>query len=123
MNTVQIREVLQADPYTRDVLVDVYPRDQLPRSVKKYPSAYVCNTDPRTEGGEHWISLYMDDRGRGEYFDSYGLPAVHKKNVNFMNTQCKSWIFNEKLYYNKDIINPTNVQFKHKVFSSQIPVY
>ena len=26
--------------------------------------------------GEHWIAVYFKNRGRGEYFDSYGLPPT-----------------------------------------------
>ena len=96
MNTEQIRQILEADPCTRDVFVGVYPQDHLPTSIEKYPSAYVCNTDPHTEEGEHWVAIYVDEHGRGEYFDSYGLPPLHKTFLNFLDTQCISWTFNDK---------------------------
>ena len=38
------------------------------------PAAFVCNTDDGDEPGEHWIALYLDADGRGDYFCSYGLP-------------------------------------------------
>ena len=93
MNTVQIRQILEADPYTRDVFAGVYPRDRLPRTIK-YPSGHVFNTD--TEEGEHWIAIYVDEHGRGEYFDSYGLPPLHRTFLNFLNAHCTSWTFNDK---------------------------
>lgn len=94
MNTVQIREILEADPYTREVFAGVYPRDRLPHTIEKYPSAYVCNTD--TKEGEHWIAIYVDKHVRGEYFDSYGLPPIHRTFLNFLNVNCISWTFNDK---------------------------
>ena len=96
MNTVQITRMLQADACTRDVFVGVYARDRLPRRVTTFPSAYVCNTQPHTKEGEHWIAIYVDERGRGEYFDSYGLPPVHGKFVNFLDSQSLTWTFNDK---------------------------
>ena len=96
MNTAEITQLLQGDPWTRDVFVGVYPRDKLPRTMKQYPGAYVCNTHPHTEEGEHWIVLYVDQHGQGEYFDSYGLPPVHKTFVNFLKNQCTSWTYNDK---------------------------
>lgn len=96
MNTAQIRQILREDPRAKDVFVGVYPRDHLPGIVQKYPSAYVCNTDPHTEDGEHWVAIYVDDCGRGEFFDSYGLPPLYKRFRDFLDTQCTSWTFNEQ---------------------------
>lgn len=96
MNTAQITQILQTDPWTRDVFQGVYPRDQLPRTISKYPSAYVCNTQPHTDEGEHWIAIYLDEHGQGEYFDSYGLPPLHRTFVNYLKKHCTSWIFNNK---------------------------
>ena len=96
MDTTQIEQLLRADPYTRDVFAGVYPRDRLPRVVKNYPSAYICNSQPHGHVGEHWLLIYVDKHGRGEYFDSYGFPPFYQKFVNFLNTQCTMWKFNEK---------------------------
>ncbi len=96
MNTAQITQILQRDPRIQNVFQGVYPRDKLPRSSKTYPSAYVCNTEPHTEKGEHWIAIYFDEHGHGEYFDSYGLPPIHKTFIHFLNKHCISWIYNDK---------------------------
>ena len=95
MNTVQLTQLLEADPYGRGVFVGVYPRDRLPRTVKTYPSAYVWNTDPHTTNGEHWISVFLDECGRGEYFDPYGFPPLYQTFRNFLNKHCTSWTFND----------------------------
>ncbi len=96
MDTAQITHLLQCDPYTQDVFAGVYPRDHLPCAIKHYPRAYVCNTDPHTEDGEHWVAIYVDEYGRGEFFDSYGLPPLHRTFLKFLNRNCSSWTFNEK---------------------------
>ena len=43
--------------------------------------------------GTHWIAIYVDSRGRGEYFDPYGLaPAPAFRDD--MNRHCSSWTYN-----------------------------
>ncbi len=97
MNTNQIQKILQNNVYTRDVFAGVYPRDRMPRIVKNYPRAYVCNTDPHDQDGEHWVAIYLDRDGTGEYFDAYGLPPMHARFVNFLNKNCaKSWTHNDQ---------------------------
>ncbi len=88
--------MLRMDPYAQDVFVGVCLRDRLPRNAKEYPYAYVCNTDPHTENGKHWIAIYVDKNGHGAYFNSYGLPPRHENFVNFLKKQCTSWIFIDK---------------------------
>jgi hypothetical protein len=42
------------------------------------PRPLVCNTDESTKLGQHWIAIYVDTNGRGEYFDSFGRePDKH----------------------------------------------
>ena len=71
MNMLQIERLLK----NKKIFKNICAFDQLEKPV--FPSAYVINSDPSSEPGEHWIAVYFDKRGRGEYFDSYGLaPAV-----------------------------------------------
>ena len=44
--------------------------------IPSYPSAYVINSETHDQPGEHWVAVYFDQHGRGEYFDSYGLPSL-----------------------------------------------
>lgn len=67
---------LAADPFTRTTFIGVYSYDRIPEKVPKYPAAYIFNTDPSAEPGEHWVSLYFESPTRADYFDSYGLPPV-----------------------------------------------
>jgi hypothetical protein len=69
----------------------VYSSDTLPPT----PRLLVCNTDPKWKPGEHWIAIYVDKNGRGEYFDSFGMPP-NKHFECYMNLKCSRWTFNRK---------------------------
>jgi hypothetical protein len=88
MNTSQIERLFENEPLFRGV----YSSDNLPDK----PGLLICNTDPSTKPGEHWISIYVDESsGRGEYFDSFGrMPNEHFKL--YMDTKCRIWTFNER---------------------------
>ena len=46
--------------------------------------------------GEHWIAMYFDGNGKGEYFGSYGLsPQLHRF-TDLMHRNSKRWIYNRK---------------------------
>ena len=69
----------------------VHSSDTLPM----YPRLLVCNTDPSTKPGNHWIAIHVNENGRGEYFDSFGrAPNEHFNR--YMNTICDKWTFNAK---------------------------
>ena len=72
MNTLQIERLLKKDLKSKTIFKKVCALDQLEKPT--FPSAYVINSDPSSKPGEHWVAVYFDKRGRGEYFDSYGLP-------------------------------------------------
>jgi hypothetical protein len=87
MNTTQIERLLTNQPGFQGV----YSSDTLPTT----PRLLVCNTDPSTKPGEHWIAIYVGKEGCGEYFDSFGrAPNKHFKN--YMNKNCRIWTFNKK---------------------------
>ena len=62
-----------------------------------FPSAYVINSDPSNKPGEHWVAVYFDKRGRGEFLDSYGLSPLLVGLKSYMDTHSLSgWIYNSK---------------------------
>ena len=63
---------------------------------KPFQPNFVCNTDDGDDLGEHWIALYLDADGRGDYFCSYGLPPRHAAFRTFMNKHCSEWTHNSK---------------------------
>ena len=62
------------DPQLRRVFQGMYPADQLPQSSPTtVRAAYIVNTDPAGEPGQHWLGLWTE-QNKCEIFDSYGLP-------------------------------------------------
>jgi len=69
----------------------VFSVDTLPED----PRLLVCNTDPSNRPGRHWIVIYVDEDGRGDFFDSFGRrPNDYFER--YMNRHCLSWNFNDK---------------------------
>lgn len=92
MNTDQIDRILKGDPVCKRVFQGVFSADTLP----VHPRLFVCNTDPSTKPGTHWIAIHVEDEtGRGEYFDSFGRPpeGVFR---DYMNKHCAVWTCNQK---------------------------
>ena len=89
MNGNQIERFVRR--FCRDKFQGVFSCDTLPPN----PELLVCNTDPHDKPGTHWIVIYVDKNGRGEYFDSFGMepPAVFK---DYMNKHCRNWTFNRR---------------------------
>ena len=93
MNSHQIHSCLIQDINTKDSFRGVFPRDLLFKHGKVLPNknnSYVCNTACKESPGEHWIAIYIDDEGKGEYFDSYGLYP-NDTFACFLQNNCHSW--------------------------------
>lgn len=71
MNTREILNVLRSDAAVNPTLLGVFPIDLVPPVIYK-PASLVINLDPSSEPGSHWVCLYIDKKGRCDYFDSYG---------------------------------------------------
>lgn len=55
----------------------------------------VVNTDKSSGPGEHWVAIFLNGKGKGQFFCSFGLPPLHKELVQFMVSNCpKGWTFN-----------------------------
>lgn len=83
----------------------VYPSNHIP-VVKRRPAAYVINTAPVPDryGGDHWVAIILKHSGKGEYFDSFGLPPIEHDIVDFLKTTCYSSI----TYSNQMIQSPAS---------------
>jgi hypothetical protein len=90
MNTLEINKYLGGFSQ----FIGTYPKDLLPK-IHGLPIGIVINTDSSYEPGEHWVSVYIDRNGLGEYFDSFGLPPLHKEITDFMHNNCpQGWLYN-----------------------------
>lgn len=80
----------------KDLFLGVFAKDRLPtRLPAKRPLLLICNFDPAHSPGSHWIAMHVDERGRGEYFDSFGRKPEDTFKT-FLEKNCSSWIFNDK---------------------------
>ena len=88
MNSQEIDRFLSARLRDFD---GVFSIDNLPDD----PRLLVCNTDPSNRPGRHWIVIYVDEDGRGDFFDSFGRRS-NDYFERYMNRHCLSWNFNDK---------------------------
>lgn len=87
MDTAQIHRILRHLPNFQGV----YSADMLPKN----PHLLVCNTDESKKPGTHWVAIYINESGIGEFFDSFGRPP-DARFERYMNVNCRRWIFNNK---------------------------
>ena len=94
MNTEQIRRMLTSDCNLTTKFSGVYASDQLPSRCDP-PVALVANLDPSRREGSHWVAIYIDEDGVGDYFDSYGLRPGDGNFVRFFQRNCTRWSWNQ----------------------------
>ncbi len=90
LNTQHLETVLKNVPGFKGV----FARDKLPQGHLQWPCALVLNTDPAHKPGEHWVAVYIDRDGLGEYFDSFGLDPP-KVFASFLNSNTLKWTCNK----------------------------
>ena len=68
VNTLQILNVLQSDPFTKSVFTSVLPSDQLPDIVLERPKGYIVNVDGSDKPGSTWVAMFfmMTPDGEGD---------------------------------------------------------
>ena len=101
MNTHQIANILQADPFTYRVNARVYASDEFANalpSIVNSRSVSVVNTDPSNLPGRHWIAICTDGNGTVDYFDSYGLPPLNYDVWNSLRRSGQNVIVNKTLF-------------------------
>ena len=87
MDSLEVLKSLLSIP---DHCVGVFPADQIPR-VWTCPTAYVFNTDDHRKPGTHWVSIYVDTKRNGYYFDSYGIEPMVPDHINRLRKNCKQF--------------------------------
>ena len=91
MDTREIERFVKQDGTCRGIFQGVFSVDILP----KKPRLLVCNTDPSSQPGTHWIAIFVDSNRRGEYFDSFGRKPSEIFEE-YMNDNCFEWIYNTR---------------------------
>lgn len=94
MKTVDLHRDLSTCRFTTLHYAGVFARDEIPYSIMKRPLGIVVNTDPSSKPGKHWVAIFIDKSGHGYYFDSYGLPPIHKEIMDFLKNNSRLYCFN-----------------------------
>ena len=58
-----------------------------------YPSSFVINLDPSYKPSSHWVAVYFDRNGVGEYFDSFARYPPYEVD-RFLRSHAKRWQYN-----------------------------
>jgi hypothetical protein len=66
MNTTEIDRFVRGDDACCGIFQGVFSAGTLPEK----PRLLVGNTDPSDKSGNHWVTIFVDSAGRGDYFDS-----------------------------------------------------
>ena len=84
MNNIEINKVL------RNVRLygGCFSCDMIPKP-KRFPIAYVVNTDNSQKPGQHWIVILIDKYRKCEYFDSLGNEIFVPEIYSFINSNTK----------------------------------
>ena len=92
MDTRQITAILKGCKVTSSVFKGVYALDFVKHC--HGPGVYVCNTQPSSMPGEHWIVLCVTNDNKAEYFDSFGFPPMKREFKQFL-AKTSDWSYNE----------------------------
>ena len=97
-DNTQLDALANQDPYLKKVYEVSFPCDLLPRSPNKAkPTAYIVNTDPAGQPGQHWIALWTQNNVC-EVMDSYGLPLEWYRTtrpiIDWITSHWKHWVTN-----------------------------
>lgn len=93
--TNDLETLLRKNKKTSLFFRGVYANDELPTHTST-PALYVCNTDPSTKTGQHWVVIFINDKRKAEYFDSFGLHPSIKNFENFLSKNSLAWKCNIK---------------------------
>lgn len=100
MDTLEIVKVMRGHSKTNKYFKGVFASDKLPHTKVKRPSCFIINTDPSTKPGTHWVAIYFPNKGKPEYFDSFGLKPKIKSILSFISRDNKGFTYNRKQLQN-----------------------
>lgn len=96
MDTSEIKHFMSKINF--NIKSNVFAANKMP-IFDQLPVYLISNLDPDYKPGSHWIAIYIDINGVGEYFDSYGRKpeGYHKM---FLKRNSNKWFYNHKSFQN-----------------------
>ena len=94
MDSFELLGICNRDTDIGKMFIGVLPSNKLPK-VTSRPSCFIANTKPDTHTGEHWIAIFINKEGYGDYFCSFGMPP-QQVFAKFMNEHCEKWNYTSK---------------------------
>lgn len=96
MNTLQIREYLKKIHHS--LQYNVFAANCIPIHIST-PVYMISNLDPNTKPGSHWVAIFIDINGFGEYFDTFGRKPDGYQ-LSFLRRNTYKWTYNNKIIQN-----------------------
>ena len=94
MDTYTLLDICKRDCAIEKMFVGVLPSNKLPKKTSR-PCCLIANTKPETHTGEHWIGIFINKEGYGDYFCSFGV-SPQTVFAQFMETHCGKWNYSTK---------------------------
>lgn len=96
MNTSDISKHL--GKIHNSLMPNVFPANRLPIYMST-PVYMISNLDPDTKPGSHWVAIFIDVNGVGEYFDTFGRKP-HGYHLTFLKRNSCKWTYSSKIIQN-----------------------
>lgn len=93
MNTAEISKYLKLIHHS--LVGNVFAANRLPIHMTS-PVYLISNLDPDTKPGSHWVAIYIDSNGVGEYFDTFGRKP-EGYHLSFLKRNTSRWRHNNKV--------------------------
>ena len=77
---------------------NVFAANRLPMFMTP-PVYLISNLDPDTKPGSHWIAIYIDANGVGEYFDTFARKPTGS-HLLFLKRNVSRWTYNNRVIQN-----------------------
>ena len=107
MDTTLLLDLCVRDPCINRCFVGVFPSNKLPSKLS-WPSCLIANTKPSNSQGEHWVAMFINKEGYGDYFCSYGQPPLPTF-AKYLNSETTDWNYSQKTI--QDYISTTCGQY------------
>ena len=96
MDGEQLAYLIKSDFKLKQIFVGIYPRDLLPKTIRKRPAIIIINTDVSSGPGQHWVVVYLG-LSSAEYFDSYGLNVQSLDILTFIHNHSSKYVYNDRV--------------------------